>query len=422
MRNVTGERLRCSSRRLRSAMRASLILCGTTCATVVELVSPAGATVPTVTPTILGSVLAAEETPTFEVSRDVGQSAALPSGQSLWLFGDTESFTDASGTWTAVPNSYIDGSTSAQGGTKAGTNPTGLGEVLVGDKELGDTPQQLIPSPTDVYNPDPSIGGSCSASDSSDGTTIAYPARWPSGAAMMPNKRDVLISYTDVCVLTGGTAVTEGWGFMEMNYKTHAITVGPDDVIPPQPPTKSGGFGSDQIAPQYQFASPLVDPSGSVIFTSAECGGYTIGVCNSGSGSNSNVWSTTVKATTKDLEDFSDYSTPTADTTADGTSWAPSSDNAAVASYPGVGYLLFELTSIYGSFDVYSSAKPTGGWTEIAGGELAGCPSAPGFCYALVGHPELSDSSEVEISYVLPGYGPDPNVNHLVAATIPITG
>jgi hypothetical protein len=232
----------------------------------------------------------------------------------------------------------------------------------------------------------------------------------------MLNSTVVLVTYTDVCVLNGGTAVTEGWGFMEVGYNNHDIKVGPVDVIPPQPPAKT--FGDDQLAPQDQFGSPVVG-TGGVTFNSATCSGYYFGVCDGG-----NVWSLTVKATAKQLEDASNYTDPTPAKTTDDTSWAPSSNNAGVNSYPGVGYMMTELTSIYGTFEIYSSSSPAGPWTEIASGTLPDCapPPGSGFCYALVGHPELSDASEMELSYVVPGFGPDPAVNHLVAATIPIPG
>jgi hypothetical protein len=394
---------------------AILVFAAASLTALVGPANPAGATVQTVTPTLLGSILATEESSTYEVSRDVGDSVLLPNNKSLWDFGDTDEYSDATGTWVQSPPGSISGSTAAEGDSSPGTAPSGLGEVVVGSKSTGSTPSRFIPPPTDVYNPDPSVGGSCTRGASSDGTNIAYPARWPNGLAML-NGTDILVSYTDVCVLDGGNAITEGWGFMEMNHNTHDIKVGPDDVIPPQPPSKT--FGDDQLAPQYHFGSPVVR-SGKVTFNSATCSGYYDGVCDGG-----NVWSLTVKAATKDLKYASNYTDPTPATTTDDTSWTPSSDDAGVNYYPGVGYMMTELTSIYGSFDIYSSDDPSGPWTEIASGDLPDCFPAPGsgFCYALVGHPELSDSSEMEISYVVPGYGPDPAANHLVAARIPIPG
>ena len=126
----------------------------------------------------------------------------------------------------------------------------------------------------------------------------------------------------------------------------------------------------------------------------------------------------------KQLEEASNCTDPTPATTTDNTSWAQSSNNAGVNYYQGVGYMMTELTSISGTFDAYSSSSPAGPWTEIASGNLPDCapPPGSGFCYALAGHPELSDASEMELSYVVPGFGPDPAVNHLVAATIPIPG
>ena len=38
-------------------------------------------------------------------------------------------------------------------------------------------------------------------------------ARWPTGAALMPDKKNVLVPYMDVCVVAAGAYAVEGWGF-----------------------------------------------------------------------------------------------------------------------------------------------------------------------------------------------------------------
>ena len=149
---------------------------------------------------------------------------------------------------------------------------------------------------------------------------------------------------------------------------------------------------------------------------SSECyPGWEYGVCPSGY-----VWVTTLKATDTAMENASHYS-PVAVTPGDGTSWYPG--GTTFNYYPGVGYVLVEETSIGGTFNLYTAPAATGPWVEEATGTLPGCSSnSVGFCYAFTGHPELSDTSELELTYYYPGYGADPSAGKLVAATLPVTG
>ena len=228
------------------------------------LSTPAGAAVPTVTPTLLGPVSAAEESPTFTLPRDEGKAVALPNGKELWIFGDTPEWTFSGGSWSRT--NFIVGSTAAEGSYTPGSNPTDLNEVVLGSKTSpGNPPTQYIPGPTDIFNPDPTVGGYCVSGANSDGKDsdgndvhVAYPARWPNGVTMMPNGKDVLVSYIDLCLLTNGVTVAEGWGFMETNYRTNVIDAGPYDVFAPQPPTSS--FGDDAIPADEHFTSPVATP------------------------------------------------------------------------------------------------------------------------------------------------------------------
>jgi hypothetical protein len=50
-------------------------------------------------------------------------------------------------------------------------------------------------------------------------------------------------------------------------------------------------------------------------------------------------------------------------------------------------------------------------------GTLPGCPTKSRFCFALEGHPELSTSTQLFVSYKHPDTGPP--VGHIVVSAIP---
>ena len=201
---------------------AALLVASTTMVVISLGVSPpAGAAVPTITPTLLGQVQAVEESATFEVSRDDGAAVAVPGGNELWVFGDTGEYTKSGSNWNLTD--FIEGSTAAEGAAKAGTAPTGLEEVMVGSKlKAGNQPSQFIPTPVDIYIPGEQDKLCTAGAAGPNGETVDYPARWTSGTTLMPNGK-VLVTYGDVCVLhvtqpqPGTTAQLEGYGFLELN-------------------------------------------------------------------------------------------------------------------------------------------------------------------------------------------------------------
>ena len=78
----------------------------------------------------------------------------------------------------------------------------------------------------------------------------------------------------------------------------------------------------------------------------------------------------------------------------------------SVADYPDGTYRMIESTAIDGSYTVFSAPGPAGPWQEDGTGRVPGCDQlASGFCYSLIGHPELSDLSHLMISYYDPGPG-----------------
>ena len=211
------------------------------------------------------------ETKNRVISRDGGGSVALPDGHDLWLFGDTGIFQrSGSGPWKST--GFIDGSSAMLTKTTKGAVPSG-GEIPAG------VPTRFIPTPRGVYLPNGS-GKPCTTK------TAAFPARWPTGAAIL-SKYEVFVSYSIMCVTTPGghaTSRAEGWGYMLYNWKLHRIDHGPVDVVKPQ---KNGA----QLAVSKIYGSPQIN-SGVVTLFSSQCTHQKSIGCASGL-----VWAVSVPAT-----------------------------------------------------------------------------------------------------------------------------
>ena len=74
------------------------------------------------------------------------------------------------------------------------------------------------------------------------------------------------------------------------------------------------------------------------------------------------------------------------------------------------------LASITGAFRIYTAPTTGALWKLTKGGNLPGCPSHTGFCFALEGHPELSPANKTFVSYKNPDSGPG---GHIVVSAIP---
>ena len=319
------------------------------------------------------------------ISRDGGVSVGLPDGHSLWLFGDTGIFQRAANGWRST--TFIDGSTSFLTKTAKGTVPTGA-ELPSG------TPARFIPAPSGVYLPDGS-GRPCTYD------TAAFPARWPTGAAMF-TKTEVIVTYSVVCVTTPGghaTARAEGWGYMLYNWKTRRIDQAPRDVFEPRPAGTL--FASSKI-----FGSPRVS-GGKVTFFSSQCDTIKAVGCASG-----RVWATTVAATTGALSNPASYK-PTLLATDGSGKWQPLS--ISVGHY-GNGLRLVEMATIVGNYKIFKAPTAGARWHLARSGTLPGCPTHTGFCLALEGHPDLSTPTQTFVSYKDADSGPG---GHIVISALP---
>jgi hypothetical protein len=362
----------------------------------VAMLGPVTAGAAQKSPTLLGPILTKDETKTNTIARDAGISVALPNGHAFWVFGDTPRYGFVKGKW--VLKQFVAGSSAAEGTYTRGKLPKPTNEVWLGHKSSTKYgPTLFIPAPSDLYFPDGS-GKHCSRANGA-----AEEGRWPSGAALMPNKSYVLVTYDLVCVDSVPNITVEGWGFAVYNWKTNRLAAGPTDVFKP---AKSGATLSNA----RRFASPVVSGK-NVTFFSYTC-------CSSSSG----VYTTTVTATAAALAKPGAYKSHKV-------SGLPSSIWVSVsgksATQPKLQ--LVELTNTKGGFAVYLASSPAGPWTRRATGVLPKCASAPQSCYALYAHPELSNAGGLMVSYYLPGYGPGvkghpdphPPISHLVMASVP---
>ena len=392
------------------AVLAFLLLAASVLAVLVLSVSsspPASATTASATP---APILSQYENASRSVSsRDIGLSVPLPNGNDLWIFGDTGIF-NSNTSGQIVLSQFIPGGTAAEGSFAAGQIPTSLFEVPSPGNPLvfsaSQSPAQFPPTPSNVYLPDGS-GRLCSPAPGQ------YSARWVSGLALIPNTPEVLITYAETCVTNGGSFQAEGWGFMEYNWKTNTLDVAPRDVFRPAP---SGAA----LAPTLTLGSPVFS-NGRVSLFSFVCTSLFIG-CGSGQ-----VYAATLAPDVATLSNPASYSVNPVST--DGSSrWQPI--DIAVASYPDTPFRMIETTAITGSYNVMTAPTPTGPWHLQTTGLAQKCQGLPsGFCYALAGHPELSTSSQLVISYLDPGFGPVAStgpVGHAVgigaSSTVPVPG
>lgn len=358
--------------------RRSVVLATVTMLIATVTGSAGASTTPTAVP-----VRSQYETSNRSVSRDVGISVMLPDGHDLWLFGDTLTYKRVGKHWTG--EQFIDG------GTAVEAKPT-RGQVPRGQEYPKASPSRLLPVPNDVYLPDGS-GTRCTKQ------TAAYPARWITGAAVFPsNRSQVLITYAEVCIQNGATMTAEGWGFVLYNWKTRRIAYGPDDVFAPN---KNGST----ISSAEVFVTPVFDGNRLTLF-SAECVAPTAS-CGVGA-----VWFAAMPATVAALHNPASYQAQLLPLSLPAT-WSAMS--ISVSRFPA-GWRLLEITSIWGTYKVFSAASPTGPWQLERSATLPGCPTQTGICWAVQGHPELSTTNQLYISYSKPDAGPG---GHIVVSAVP---
>ena len=348
-------------------------------------------------PTLKGPILSAAETPSISWARDGGFSVPLPTGVDFWVFGDTPRFQWQGDHW--VMNAFIYGSTAAQRKFTPGKPLDGpLNEIWLGHPTRStNSPRQFLPLPN-LYMPD----GSGKVCNKKNGGSKAESVRWVTGAALMPDRTNVLLPYLEVCVLGENGYTSEGWGFTLYNYKTNTFSMKPFAVFKPHP---SGA----EIPAVQGFGSPIIN-NGKITFYSWSWGG-----------SDGGIYRTTMNATLSALKNPASYQPELIPE-------LPMSYNISVhrPSKTHAKNTMYMLRGSEGEYDIWASASPTGTWSKVGEGQLPGCESAPLSCRSFALHPELSPAKRLMVSYYLHGFGPGiatkhpaPNQPHAVMASIP---
>jgi hypothetical protein len=340
------------------------------------------------------------------VGRDCGFSAPIPSasGQALWTFCDT-AIVDPAGTVIG----FIGGSTAARGSYTAGQVPSALSELPT-PPSAPSVPSTRAPAP---FLPTPSglvLPGTSTACGSSG--TESYAASWITGLTRGPNRTIsgrrgsslLFLTYTNVCVHNKAWT-TQSYGVTFYDPATNQL-VGPATVFP-RPAT-------GELAWQRRLGSPTFAADGYLYLYTFLCTSSAYGACGDGTVVLARTpWSASAGWSTGSSYRYWTGSTWSADPAA-ATSALPGARpfGVDVRVFPGRGYVAIEQTTIAGHYRVWNAPAPTGPWTAGTEAVLPGCASTTkSWCYAFIGHPELSTSSALFISQ----YHPDDNHVRVVA-------
>ena len=341
------------------------------------------------------------------LQRDCGFSHTLPndSDSSIWLFCDTPT-ANSSGKVIG----FITGSTAALGPITAGKVPTGLSEIPSQGTDIEPLPsyqgpQQFLPAPSLVTLPG-------SSTDCALDPGHHYPATWMSGVTREPssaNASRLLISFTDVCVDADSsqTITSERFGLAEYDPA--------DNTVVKFTRVFKSAAGTN-LAPVLLLGSPVFS-GGELYLFSFTCDQQDgFGGCTRG-----RVFLARTGATPSSWEQASSYqfrkpSSPSGWTSDPNAAESIITGAMAVGvtadSYSslGQGLDLIEETNVFsGKFRVWSASSPVGPWTQKTSGQVP-CKSGSGtlnFCRALIGHPELSTSTDLLLSFF------DPGTNHV---------
>ena len=228
--------------------------------------------------------------------------------------------------------------------------------------------------------------------------------RWVTGAALMPDRTNVLLPYLEVCVLGENGYTSEGWGFTLYNYKTNRFSMKPYTVFPPS-------TDGTKLPTTQELGSPIIK-NRRVTFYSWQC-------CVSGQ----SVYTTTLDATVAALKNPASYTPQAA-----GELPATFSINVAPPAKNHAKVTMYVLAGNQGEYKIFKSPTPTGPWTQAGSGQLPHCAEAPHPCRSFALHPELSPANRLIVSYYLHGFGPgiatkhpSDKQPHAVMASVPCT-
>jgi hypothetical protein len=338
------------------------------------------------------------------LDRDCGFSQTIGGGKALWLFCDTQVF-NAFG----EAGEFIAGATAAEGSYTSGEVPTTLTEVpkppaSISGYPFNAGPQQFLPPPADVHVPG---GGSCSGSGN-------YAASWPSGLTTVPGSQTLLVVYDEVCVHNGSPSV-EGLAMREYNPSANTLS-NPYELFKP---SSSGA----ELPATKQLGSPIFSEGFFYMFAGTCSQHDEFGDCLSGA-----VYLMGTLSAHSYYTNSAEYQWETS------SGWSKSASSAAsviaganpedpaavtVNSYSGKGLALITETNLGGGYQAWlaPSGNPSAGhWSKgPSATSLPGCSAGRGLdlCRALTGHPEISNSTDILMSYF------DPELNHVYVVAVP---
>lgn len=321
--------------------------------------------------------------------RDCGYSTVV-AGHDLWVFCDTALY-DSQNQLTG----FIPSSTAATAKSyTAGQLPATLTDLPSGN------PSQFIGTPSGLTTP---TGAPCNSANG------AYAASWPSGLTTKPGTTEAIITYNNYCV-TASAMTLEGYGVAVYTSGAKLPLTG-TTLIASAPPAASP-------APETALGSPIFSGGNLYLFAS-NCSASIYGVCTNG-----NVWLARVSGS--EFDTAADYRW-----LGTGNTWV-TSPRQAIDVIPGAtplavsavvttrGVTVVAETNIAGGYTVYTAPKITDSFTSSLSGTVpctdTTASGATGFCRALNPHAELSNSSQLTLSYFNPGASTN---GHVVAIKLP---
>ena len=348
--------------------------------------------VPTVYPKQRGPVMSLRESEgEYSAQRDIGYSAPTRTGQSLWIFGDTQPIYGRGRFHRGNPV-FVASATAIVGRITKLVPPQQDIEVHLGhppgsgSSGLG----QFLSQPTNTYLMDGS-GRHCVK------PPAAYPARWLLGEQAIPNSQKMLLTYLDVCVYSGTKFNVEGWGYALFNPSTFTFTAGPTDIVRPR---KNGAAMTATMWHSPVFTSPT-----QLSFFNSICYKMVNSVCTK-----SMFETISVPFTKKGLASLF-TATPTLMSMPNGGPF--SALDSAVTTYRPtphgpVEYLDVEQLDESGNVAFLVARTTTGPWHELAKAHLAGCPLHSGSnvvaflppeCYSIRAHAEYDSGNQLLVTY-----------------------
>lgn len=343
------------------------------------------------------------------LDRDCGFSRQISATESLWLFCDTAVYD-----WKHVWTGFFAGTTAARGRFTVGSVPTMLTELPMPPGSIANLPAengpaQFLPNPSGLTTPS---GGACS-----------YQAAWATGMANVPRTSRLLITYNEVCVVgsgVDGVPYVRGLGIVEVDASTNRVVAGPTSLY--RAPRGA------EVPAQWQLGSPIIQGDVLYLFASVCTQTSVFGTCEQGSIYVANTLA--AGAYWHDRRTYhwwngTAYPGWTTDPRAAKTVIDGAKPLAITAdAYAGKGLALIVQNDVGSGYTVWrsESGSPLGPWRALERvPAITGCEQATGLnlCRALTGHPELSSTSQLMMSFYTPGAFPDAPKGHVRMIAIP---